>query len=333
MCKPGAPAGWTLGVNLLLLPVTWAGFLLDWTLALPTLLLALLVGACGPRPRRGLALAALLSPFVVTPVLTIGSSANRFWKGTARLARSAEPALYVAGLGRGVDRETRYPLGGSGSCTPSGIDQLGRPVNDATLRALRYAFGPMGGAYQGVFPTPAQTRALLGTAPDAVYEPGALLRGSLQLPGLAYSFDADLLAAVRGALRPASRSLLAVWVLNGECLVIACVDLELDQCTAALQQLEFIDPAPVVALELDLQHLAAVLLRNALEDGRQRQHLAGAQGRARPVMVTLAIGHGGRRQGQQCQRHGDQHGQDSGHGRGLETRRHPHCGPRCLNVG
>ncbi|MCA8923743.1 MAG: hypothetical protein KDD82_18180 [Planctomycetes bacterium] len=226
MCKPGAPAGWTLGVNLLLLPVTWAGFLLDWTLALPTLLLALLVGACGPRPRRGLALAALLSPFVVTPVLTIGSSANRFWKGTARLARSAEPALYVAGLGRGVDRETRYPLGGSGSCTPSGIDQLGRPVNDATLRALRYAFGPMGGAYQGVFPTPAQTRALLGTAPDAVYEPGALLRGSLQLPGLAYSFDADLLAAVRGALRPASRSLLAVWVLNGECLVIACVDLE-----------------------------------------------------------------------------------------------------------
>jgi hypothetical protein len=54
-----------------------------------------------------------------------------------------------------------------------------------------------------------------------------------------------------------------------------------------LQQFELVDPAAVVAFELDLQHLARVAALHAFEQRGQWQHLAGLHGGACTVVIAI----------------------------------------------
>src|SRR5690606_34540357 len=66
-------------------------------------------------------------------------------------------------------------------------------------------------------------------------------------------------------------------------------------------QLELVDPGAVIAFELDLQHLAGVLARDALEQGVQRHDLAGLERAAGAVMVVVGGREAGRARQQQRQ--------------------------------
>ena len=59
---------------------------------------------------------------------------------------------------------------------------------------------------------------------------------------------------------------------------------------ARLQQLHLVDPAPVLAFEFELEDLTRMLALQALEQRRQRQHLAGEHCGASVIVIALATG-------------------------------------------
>jgi len=68
---------------------------------------------------------------------------------------------------------------------------------------------------------------------------------------------------------------------------VAGIDLQFAQRPAAAQELDLVDPAAVLALQLDLHDLTGVLTFEAVEDRPQRQDLARLEGLTRPVVVVI----------------------------------------------
>lgn len=90
---------------------------------------------------------------------------------------------------------------------------------------------------------------------------------------------------------------------------IAGVNFELKQTAIVVQQLDFINLAPVLAFEFDLEHVAGKMALNTLQDNTQRQNLAGEQGGTGAVVVASRAAFG-----QSQLRHNNERGPKQAHG-------------------
>jgi len=79
---------------------------------------------------------------------------------------------------------------------------------------------------------------------------------------------------------------------DGENRRVTGVNLQFEQCAVIAQQFDFVEPAPVMAFELDFNDLSRMLAFDGLQDFRQWQDFAGFERMPCTFVVAIVSPHG-----------------------------------------
>lgn len=161
---------------LLTLGLLGIGFVFLFFAPLGILLAFLLSGALLLKKRKLSSLLALLSPFVITPMLSFSFGIISYATGHAHfktVGLMASPQF---------DRTHRIPTWSSG-CMVDGSQLITHPPHNLATAAMSRLFGPASNAYRGPYPTAKEARALLEAKGKPVQKSeNRLLVGARSIP-------------------------------------------------------------------------------------------------------------------------------------------------------
>lgn len=153
---------WAWSLTLVALLLAWAGAISGLATLLALVVLPIFCAFLFMRRHwAALGLLAALSPVAVAAAVAI----TRYFSGSARLLSVGLPSVATFN----VDRQTRFQHSSTG-CMVDGSELVWQLPNNAALRLLSATFGPMRGAYDGPFPSPAESDAALAAAAPVSWE-------------------------------------------------------------------------------------------------------------------------------------------------------------------
>ncbi len=152
---------WAVLIWLIVLFVPYTGLL--WIFFIPFMIWLIF------KKKPGAVYILLLSPFFLVPVFCWNMGVFGYVTGTGKMIGIGLM------IGRSIDRQTRAQWTTLG-CEPWGYEPMILVPNNLAIYALTAIFGPMRGAYDGPYPSPAEaTEALKHSKPvEPYFDPDAV---------------------------------------------------------------------------------------------------------------------------------------------------------------